>query len=89
MERRGVPPIKHIVGAHQLDARHLVIDLVYTPLVTPWLGVARANGATILGGLGMLVHQAAAQIELWTGTQAPVKAMWEAAISALQRADED
>jgi shikimate 5-dehydrogenase len=32
-------------------------------------------------GLGMLVHQAAAQLLLWTGEEAPVEAMWQAAES--------
>jgi shikimate 5-dehydrogenase len=31
----------------------------------------------------MLVHQAAAQVELWTGLDAPVSAMWEAGVAAL------
>jgi shikimate 5-dehydrogenase len=30
----------------------------------------------------MLVHQAAAQLELWTGATPPVEAMWEAAEAA-------
>ena len=33
---------------------------------TPWLAAA-ADAARPVDGLGMLVHQAAAQIELWTG----------------------
>ena len=38
-------------------------------------------GATALDGLGMLVHQAAAQLVLWTGLEPPVEAMWQAAES--------
>jgi shikimate dehydrogenase len=55
-----------------------VVDLVYHPLVTPWLEAAQSRGATVMGGLGMLVHQAALQIERWTGHRAPVDAMWRA-----------
>ena len=54
-------------------------DLVYVPRPTPWLARAAAQGAIPLDGLGMLVHQAAAQIELWTGRAAPVGEMWAAA----------
>ena len=57
----------------------LVIDLVYHPAVTPWLAAAADLGATTANGLGMLVHQAALQIEHWTGVAAPVDAMWAAA----------
>jgi shikimate dehydrogenase len=54
----------------------VVVDLVYDPEMTPWLEAARASGARVLNGLGMLVHQAARQIEWWTGQEAPVDAMW-------------
>jgi shikimate 5-dehydrogenase len=33
----------------------------------------------------MLVHQAAAQLELWTGLPAPVDVMWQAAVAAAGR----
>ena len=54
----------------------LVVDLVYHPAVTPWLAAAAGRGARTMNGLGMLVHQAALQIEWWTGLTAPVDAMW-------------
>ena len=38
-----------------------------------------SGSARSVDGLGMLVHQAAAQLVLWTGEPAPVEAMWEAA----------
>jgi shikimate dehydrogenase len=57
-------------------------DLVYAPRLTWWLAAARKAGATPVDGLGMLVHQAAAQLVLWTGLEAPVEAMWEAAEAA-------
>jgi shikimate dehydrogenase len=61
-----------------LHAGQVAIDLVYAPRPTPWLAAASAAGATAVDGLGMLVHQAAAQLELWTGLPAPVAAMWRA-----------
>ena len=59
-----------------LGPDQLVVDLVYHPPVTPWLAAAADRGATTLNGLGMLVHQAALQVEWWTGLAAPVDAMW-------------
>ena len=56
----------------------MVVDLVYHPAVTPWLAAAAARGAATANGMGMLVHQAALQIEHWTGHAAPVDAMWAA-----------
>lgn len=75
-----------LVPASLLGAGQVVADLVYHPLVTTWLSAASARGATIAGGLGMLVHQAAAQITLWTGRPAPAEAMWQAAQRGLPAA---
>jgi len=62
-----------------LRPSQLVVDLVYHPALTPMLRAAEERGARTLGGLGMLVHQAALAVERWTGREAPVEAMWRAA----------
>ncbi len=67
-----------LVAAELLGPGQVVVDLVYEPAETEWMAAATARGATVLGGLGMLVHQAAAQLALWTGREPPVEAMWEA-----------
>lgn len=64
--------------AEPLHAGQLVVDLVYRPAVTPFLAAARNHGATVRNGLGMLVHQAALQVEQFTGLEAPIEAMWAA-----------
>lgn len=64
-------------------SEQFVADLVYAPAVTPLLAAARAQGATTANGLGMLIHQAASQVELWTGRPAPLEAMSAAALAAL------
>lgn len=61
----------------------LVADIVYHPRRTALMAAAEARGLDTLGGLGMLVHQAAAAIEIWTGQQAPVEAMTAGAEAAL------
>ena len=68
-----------LVAPQLLHPGQVVADLVYAPRPTRWLAEAAAAGAHPVDGLGMLVHQAAAQLELWTGQQAPVEAMWQAA----------
>ncbi len=57
----------------------VVVDLVYHPEVTPTLAAAAGRGLRTVGGLGMLVHQAARQVRSWTGRDAPVEAMLAAA----------
>jgi shikimate dehydrogenase len=60
-----------------------VYDLVYNPAETRLLAQARAARATAVGGLGMLIHQGALAFELWTGEQAPLDVMRNAAQQAL------
>lgn len=66
-----------------LRSDHVVVDLVYQPLETPMLKVARRVGATAVDGLGMLVHQAALTIERWTGQVPDIDAMAAAARQSL------
>jgi len=63
-------------------------DLVYNPPETPWLRAARERGVRPISGLTMLVHQGAAAFRLWTGREAPVGVMLEAARRALAEFDD-
>ena len=78
----GVASDEWLVDPSLLRPGQVAADLVYAPRPTGWLTVAAMSGAVVLDGLGMLVHQAAAQVALWTGTAPPVEAMWEAASAA-------
>ena len=62
-----------------LRAGQVVADIVYHPRDTALLRAARAAGATPVDGLGMLVHQAALQQQLWHGLQPDVGVMTAAA----------
>ncbi|HWS48072.1 MAG TPA: shikimate dehydrogenase [Acidimicrobiia bacterium] len=68
-----------------LHSGQVVVDLVYAPLATPLLRAAAERGARAVDGLGMLVHQAALQVERWTGHDAPIAAMRAAAAATLGR----
>jgi shikimate dehydrogenase len=61
----------------------LVIDLLYDPPSTDLQQRAREAGATVFGGLGHLLEQAALSFELWTGIPAPLEVMSAAALAAL------
>lgn len=52
----------------------VVYDIVYTPLETPLLAVARARGNPVVNGLGMLLHQARPGFEAWFGKAPEVTA---------------
>ncbi len=70
--------------AAQLRGARIVYDLVYNPSVTRFMREGVEAGCLCLGGLPMLAGQAAAQFKLWTGKDAPIAAMREAARRALE-----
>jgi shikimate dehydrogenase len=47
--------------------------MVYNPTETEFLKLAKKQGAKIIGGLKMLVYQAAKSFELWTGEEMPAE----------------
>ncbi|MBX5436358.1 MAG: shikimate dehydrogenase [Alicyclobacillaceae bacterium] len=61
----------------------VVQDIVYRPLETLMMRQARQQGATVVDGLSMLVHQGALALEYWLGVEPPVSVMHEAALSFL------
>jgi shikimate dehydrogenase len=67
------------VGADELGAGSLVVDMVYRAGGTRFLEAARTRGARVVDGLEILVAQGAASFERWTGMEAPREAMREAA----------
>jgi 3-dehydroquinate dehydratase/shikimate dehydrogenase len=68
------------VKPESLQGVKLVYDLVYNPQATQLLDDARQAGCRTLGGLTMLVAQAAEQFRLWTGEAPPRGLMWRAAL---------
>jgi 3-dehydroquinate dehydratase/shikimate dehydrogenase len=68
---------------NEIQAR-VVFDMVYDPVETPLLRMARAKGLSVIPGVEMFVHQAARQFEIWTGKPAPADDMLRAVTIALQ-----
>jgi len=63
---------------------NLVMDLIYRPLETRLLKLARKKGIAIVSGLDMFLAQGYAQWEIWTRTRAPESAMRKAVLAALR-----
>ena len=63
---------------------NLVMDLIYRPLETALLKLAKQKGIATVSGLDMFLAQAFAQWEIWTGTKPPEAAMRRAVLSKLQ-----
>lgn len=65
-------------SAFELKRAGAVYDMIYQPAETSLLKAARAAGCRAANGLGMLLYQGAAALELWTGRNAPIEVMREA-----------
>ena len=79
MGNAGDCPLKD----QEIQAR-VVFDMVYDPVETHLLQVARAKGIAVIPGVEMFVQQAARQFEIWTGKPAPAGDMLRAVMIALQ-----
>ncbi len=78
---------QQILEPKELNAR-LVFDLVYNPVETPLLRMARQKGIAVVTGVEMFVQQGARQFEIWTGKRAPEEEMLRVVAHALrQRAE--
>ncbi|MGZ4732911.1 MAG: shikimate dehydrogenase [Terriglobales bacterium] len=62
------------IAENELNAG-LVFDMVYNPLETPLLKLAKSRGLHVISGLEMFVQQGARQFEIWTGKPAPESEM--------------
>jgi len=60
------------INLEGLTSQTVVTDLVYAPLETDLLRVARTRGCDTVDGLGMLLHQGVPGFERWFGTRPTV-----------------
>jgi 3-dehydroquinate dehydratase/shikimate dehydrogenase len=82
----GMAGIKapQLLEAKDLNTK-LVFDLVYNPLETPLLRMARQKGIPIVTGIEMFVQQGARQFEIFTGKPAPEEEMLRVVIHSLRQ----
>lgn len=76
---QGQPPLEINL---RCPASLVVVDLVYAPLETPLLKMARDRGLRTADGLGMLLHQAVRGFELWFGIRPEVTPELRALVEA-------
>jgi 3-dehydroquinate dehydratase/shikimate dehydrogenase len=73
-----------ILEAKDLNTK-LVFDLVYNPLETPLIRLARQQSIPIITGVEMFVQQGARQFEIFTGKPAPEEEMFRVVLHALRQ----
>jgi len=69
--------------ADSFHREQIVFDIVYNPLETKLLKLAKKKGARTLTGLNMFVEQGAKSYELWTNTKMPKEKIYKALQSYL------
>ncbi len=74
------PPVEQ----QMLHSGLFVYDLIYNPLETSLLQMARTKGCRTLNGVRMLVEQGAAAFELWTGVEPDTTVMETAVLQGLR-----
>jgi len=63
-----------------LEKAAAVYDMIYRPVETALLKKAKTAGCRTANGLGMLLHQGAGALELWTGQKPPITIMRDALV---------
>jgi 3-dehydroquinate dehydratase / shikimate dehydrogenase len=81
-------PKQSVLVEPEINARY-VMDMVYHPVDTRLLKMAKERGAHTITGLEMFTNQAARQFEIWTGKPAPIIEMQSAVTNALAAAAAD
>jgi shikimate dehydrogenase len=70
------------IPSNNIEERHWVMDVIYTPLETELVRSARARGARTAGGADMCIYQAAEAFRLFTGIAPDVERMRRTFMSA-------
>ncbi|WP_144312315.1 shikimate dehydrogenase [Terriglobus saanensis] len=72
------------ISAEELNTG-LLFDLVYNPIETPLVRLARSKNIAVVLGVEMFVQQGARQFEIWTGKPAPQEEMLRVVLHALKQ----
>ena len=71
------------ISLEEIKPQTIVYDIVYMPINTEFLKMAKEKGATIIYGYEMLLGQATRAFEIWHGIEAPYNAMKKALLGVV------
>lgn len=78
----GMSSSQSPIDDSELRTRFL-FEMIYNPMETKLVRMARAKGIQVIPGTEMFVHQGARQFEIWTGKPAPAEDMHRAVLHAM------
>lgn len=74
----GMRPNQDKSISDKIPKERIVMDIVYTPIQTKLIKIAKDNNCTTITGERMLIYQAMKQFKLWTGLESNFKVMEQA-----------
>ncbi|RNC29304.1 MAG: Shikimate dehydrogenase (NADP(+)) [Candidatus Dichloromethanomonas elyunquensis] len=84
----GMKGEEYLFGLRGISPSTWVVDIIYHPAVTAFLGDAAKNGCQTMNGLDMLLYQGVLAWEFWLNRDAPVSFMQRALTEGLRSSDE-
>ncbi len=78
----GISPVDEDV-VKTMNKSSIIYDIVYNPLKTELINIAKRNGIQTIQGLDMLIYQGAKAFEIWTGKKPDVLRMKIAALEEM------
>ncbi len=78
----GISPVDEDV-VKTMNKSSIIYDIVYNPLKTELINIAKRNGIQTIQGLDMLIYQGAKAFEIWTGKKPDVLKMKIAALEEM------
>ena len=78
----GISPVDEDV-IKTMNKSSVIYDIVYNPLKTELINIAKRNGIQTIQGLDMLIYQGAKAFEIWTGKKPDVLRMKIAALEEM------
>lgn len=74
---------KIVFFADNINSSHIVVDLIYRPMMTKLLNEAEKRGARVVSGADIFLKQAIASFEIWFKRKAPKDIMEETLVNYL------
>lgn len=79
----GMDGVSMPIPPDVIESRHVLMDMVYRPLYTPFLKVGLAKGAKTVNGLKMLVIQGMESEKVWLGASPYWRDVYERLLASL------
>jgi len=76
-----------IDAEEMITENQIVFDLVYNPLETKLLKLAKRRGARTINGLDMFIYQGAKSFEIWTNKQMPIEGVRRVIMEKMEGAE--